>query len=424
MAKELIQSARGMRDIFSPEALAWEQLHQLIHEVLAQFSYLPVQLPLLEKTGLFQRAVGEDTDIVSKEMYTFSDRNNESLTLRPEATAGMVRAMIQHGLLQQQQRVYTEGPMFRYERPQKGRYRQFSQVSVETFGIAGPGLDVELISIGERLFRLLNCREQVTLEINTIGLAEERYAFRRALVDYLQQHTDRLDEDSRRRLSTNPLRILDSKNPDVQAVLDDAPELETFFGENTKAHFARVRELLETLGIVYKHNPRLVRGLDYYCHTVFEWTTDALGAQGTVTAGGRYDGLIHQLGGPDIPAAGFAFGTDRILLLAESTGFFKARYPLAYCIAASEQHLPAVMHLGQQIREQCPHAAVLVQTQVQSLKNQFKKADREKARFALVIGDTEAATTTVTVKDLHTGKQESIALAHISDYLNLKRETI
>lgn len=423
MAKEVIQSARGMRDIFSPEAAAWEQLHDVIHTVLAQFAYLPVQLPLLERTGLFQRAVGEDTDIVSKEMYTFSDRNDESLTLRPEATAGMVRAMIQHGLLQQQQRVYTEGPMFRYERPQKGRYRQFHQISVETLGIAGPGTDAELISIGDSLFRRLDCRDWLTLEINTIGVAEERHAFRRALVDYLQKHTECLDEDSQRRLSTNPLRILDSKNPAIQSVLDDAPVLESFLGEKSKAHFARVCELLDALGIVYKHNPRLVRGLDYYCHTVFEWTTEMLGAQGTVTAGGRYDGLIRQLGGADIPAAGFAFGIDRILLLAETRGIFKARDLLAYCIAASEQHLPAIMRLGQQLRDQCPQAAILVQTQVQSLKNQFKKADREKALFALVIGDTEAANATVSVKDLTSGQQESVPLVNIGDYLNCKRET-
>ena len=311
MAKAQIQSLRGMNDVFPPEASHLQQLHDLIHAVLARYAYRPLQLPLLEQTGLFKRAVGEETDVVSKEMYTFCDRNDESITLRPEATAGVVRAMIQHGKLQQPQRVYAEGPMFRYERPQKGRSRQFSQVSVEAFGMAGAALDAELIAICADLFRRLGVLDLLTLELNTIGLAEERHAFQQALVAYLQNHLDALDDDSRRRLTTNPLRILDSKNAGVQAVLDGAPALDDYLGAESRAHFARLTALLDAQGIAWRRNPRLVRGLDYYCHTVFEWTTDALGAQGTVTAGGATTAwssnwVANRPLLPDLPSASSA----------------------------------------------------------------------------------------------------------------------
>ena len=415
MAKPQIQSLRGMNDIFPPEADYLQQLHDCIHDVLACYGYHPVQLPLLEQTCLFKRAVGEETDVVSKEMYTFADRNDESITLRPEATAGVVRAMIQHGKLQQPQRVYVEGPMFRYERPQKGRSRQFSQVSVEVLGVAGAAQDAELISLCADLFRRLNILDLLTLEINTIGLAEERHAFQQALVAYLQQHTDALDEDSRRRLTTNPLRILDSKNAGVQQVLDGAPILDDYLGEASRNHFAQLCALLDALGIAWQRNPRLVRGLDYYCHTVFEWTTDALGAQGTVTAGGRYDGLIEQLGGKPTPAAGFAFGIERIMLLAQQRDIFHMPQPLVYAIATADAHLSLLLPLVQTLRAR--GISVVAHNQIQPLKTQIRKADQEGAHYALIIGDDEAATRSAALKNLRDGSQQTLPLADLPAYL-------
>ena len=415
MAKAQIQSLRGMNDVFPPEASHLQQLHDLIHAVLARYAYRPLQLPLLEQTGLFKRAVGEETDVVSKEMYTFCDRNDESITLRPEATAGVVRAMIQHGKLQQPQRVYAEGPMFRYERPQKGRSRQFSQVSVEAFGMAGAALDAELIAICADLFRRLGVLDLLTLELNTIGLAEERHAFQQALVAYLQNHLDALDDDSRRRLTTNPLRILDSKNPTVQQVLDGAPILDDYLGEASRNHFAQLCALLDALGIAWQRNPRLVRGLDYYCHTVFEWTTDALGAQGTVTAGGRYDGLIEQLGGKPTPAAGFAFGIERIMLLAQQRDIFHMPQPLVYAIATADAHLSLLLPLVQTLRAR--GLSVVAHNQIQPLKTQIRKADQEGAYYALIIGDDEAATHSAALKNLRDGSQQILPLADLPAYL-------
>ena len=422
MAKPQIQSLRGMNDIFPPEADYLQQLHDCIHDVLACYGYHPVQLPLLEQTCLFKRAVGEETDVVSKEMYTFADRNDESITLRPEATAGVVRAMIQHGKLQQPQRVYVEGPMFRYERPQKGRSRQFSQVSVEVLGVAGAAQDAELISLCADLFRRLNILDLLTLEINTIGLAEERHAFQQALVAYLQQHTDALDEDSRRRLTTNPLRILDSKNAAVQQVLDGAPILDDYLGEASRNHFAQLCALLDALGIAWQRNPRLVRGLDYYCHTVFEWTTDALGAQGTVTAGGRYDGLIEQLGGKPTPAAGFAFGIERIMLLAQQRDIFHMPQPLVYAIATADAHLSLLLPLVQTLRAR--GISVVAHNQIQPLKTQIRKADQEGAHYALIIGDDEAATHSAALKNLRDGSQQILPLADLPAYLEARNKEI
>ena len=410
MSKEQIQSVRGMRDIVAPYSLQLERLHAVAHAVLQRYGYLPAQFPLLEKTGLFARTIGEETDIVSKEMYTFLDRNNESLTLRPEATAGVVRAMIENGLLQQMQRLYVEGPMFRYERPQKGRYRQFTQISVEAFGMAGAALDAELMAIGAALFRELGIYDKVALEINTIGLPEERRAFQQALVAYLGKHTEALDEDSRRRLTTNPLRILDSKNAGVQAVLDDAPVLADYLGDASQEHFATVKTLLDALGIAYRVNPRLVRGLDYYCHSVFEWTTTALGAQGTVCAGGRYDGLVEQLGGKPTPAAGFAFGVDRIALLAEEALWVDTS-PDVYAVATDAQWMPQLLAACEHLRGH--GLRVVVQSDVQSLKNQLKKADKSGARHVLIIGDDEAARDVLTLKTLASGEQQTLPLAKL-----------
>ena len=415
MAKPQIQSLRGMNDIFPPEADYLQQLHERIHTVLACYGYHPLQLPLLEQTGLFKRAVGEETDVVSKEMYTFADRNDESITLRPEATAGVVRAMIQHGKLQQPQRVYAEGPMFRYERPQKGRSRQFSQVSVEAFGMADAALDAELITICADLFRRLGVLDLLTLELNTIGLADERHAFQQALVAYLQNHEDALDDDSRRRLTTNPLRILDSKNADVQRVLDGAPILDDYLGEASRSHFAQLCALLDALGIAWQRNPRLVRGLDYYCHTVFEWTTAALGAQGTVTAGGRYDGLVEQLGGKPTPAAGFAFGIERIMLLAQQRDTFRTTPPLVYAIATADVHLALLLPLVQTLRAR--GISVVAHNQSQPLKTQIRRADQEGAHYALIIGDEEAANYSAALKNLRDGSQHTLPLADLPAYL-------
>lgn len=424
MAKPQIQSLRGMNDIFPPKADYLQQLHGLIHTVLVCYGYHPLQLPLLEQTGLFKRAVGEETDVVNKEMYTFAnrDKDKDSITLRPEATAGVVRAMIQHGKLQQPQRVYVEGPMFRYEKPQQGRSRQFTQVSVEALGIAGAAQDAELISLCADLFRRLNILDLLTLEINTIGLAEERHAFQQALVAYLQQHTDALDEDSRRRLTTNPLRILDSKNPAVQQVLDGAPILDDYLGEGSRNHFAQLCALLDALGIAWQRNPRLVRGLDYYCHTVFEWTTDALGAQGTVTAGGRYDGLIEQLGGKPTPAAGFAFGIERIMLLAQQRDIFHMPQPLVYAIATADAHLSLLLPLVQTLRAR--GISVVAHNQIQPLKTQIRKADQEGAHYALIIGDDEAATHSAALKNLRDGSQQILPLADLPAYLEARNKEI
>ena len=415
MAKPQIQSLRGMNDIFPPEADYLQQLHERIHTVLACYGYHPLQLPLLEQTGLFKRAVGEETDVVSKEMYTFNDRNDESITLRPEATAGVVRAMIQHGKLQQPQRVYAEGPMFRYERPQKGRSRQFSQVSVEAFGMADAALDAELITICADLFRRLGVLDLLTLELNTIGLADERHAFQQALVAYLQNHEDALDDDSCRRLTTNPLRILDSKNAGVQTLLDGAPVLDDYLGDESRAHFARLTALLDALGIAWQRNPRLVRGLDYYCHTVFEWTTAALGAQGTVTAGGRYDGLVEQLGGKPTPAAGFAFGIERIMLLAQQRDTFRTTPPLVYAIATADAHLALLLPLVQTLRAR--GISVVAHNQSQPLKTQIRRADLEGAYYALIIGDEEAASHSAALKNLRDGSQHTLPLADLPAYL-------
>lgn len=402
-----IQSLRGMRNILPPTSSKLNRLKSTIGDMLQQFGYQPWDLPILEKTTLFQRSIGEETDVVSKEMYTFADRHGESITLRPEATAGVVRTVIEEGLLQQPQRLYVEGPMFRYERPQHGRYRQFTQISVEAFGFDGPLLDAELLIIGAHLFRELGFLEHLTLEINTIGQVEERRAFQTALVAYLQQHREHLDDDSIRRLERNPLRILDSKHPDVQKVLDNAPILFDFLGESSRTHFQSVCTLLESMGIAYHHNHRLVRGLDYYNHTVFEWTTDALGAQGTICAGGRYDGLVEQLGGKATPAAGFAFGIDRILLLTEQSNPISPPKPCAYAMILDERYAPNMLQLCNAIRCNLG-VSVIFHPQITSLKSQMKKADQSGAQFALIIGEGEQQAGLVTIKNLHNGQQRQV----------------
>lgn len=422
MSEHNIQSIRGMRDILPPESDLREQLMNKIHHKLHQFGYLPADLPLLEKTALFQRTIGSETDVVTKEMYTFLDRSEESVTLRPEATAGAVRAIIEQGRAQQVQRLYVEGAMFRYERPQKGRYRQFSQVSVESFGVKSAAQDVELIQLAYELFQELGLISLVRLELNTIGLPEERQLFQKDLVAYLQNHRQELDEDSQRRLETNPLRILDSKDPQVQACLDAAPALLDYLGSESQQHFEQVTTLLNALDIPWRLNPRLVRGLDYYCHTVFEWTTDALGAQSAVCAGGRYDGLVEQLGGAATPAAGFAFGVDRILLLLEQNAIWQARRPLIYMVIASFAEQAMAMQWAAKLRQQFPDDAIVLHNDYQSLKNQFKKADKSGADFVLVFGEQERENQQVNCKDLQSGAQHCFGFDELVAYLTAQKD--
>lgn len=413
---DAFQSLRGMNDILPPVSVRRSALLQEIRRLLHGFAYRPIELPLLEKTGLFQRSIGGESDIVSKEMYTFLDRNEESITLRPEATAGVVRAVIENGLLQQVSRFYAEGPMFRYEKPQEGRSRQFTQVSVECFGIETPALDAELIQIGDALFKRLGIREALRLEINSIGLSKERKRYQSDLVDYLQGHYERLDEDSKRRLTTNPLRILDSKNEEVQSCLQDAPKLKDYLGEESQAHFAKLKSLLEDLGIEYVENPRLVRGLDYYCHSVFEWTTTALGAQGTVCGGGRYDGLVEILGGKPTPAAGFAFGVDRILMLCDKLQPLPDRGVDIYVLAHSAAEQGRAMQWAQALREAFPDLSILCHNQFQSLKKQLRKADTCGAHYALIFGSEELALDKAILKDLRLGKQDLFSLQELFDF--------
>jgi histidyl-tRNA synthetase len=401
-----------MNDILPDVSPAWNALEHIWRNVVRQYGFKEIRTPILEPTQLFCRGVGEVTDIVEKEMYSFEDRNGDWLSMRPEGTASVVRAGLQHGILHNQiQRMWYHGAMFRHERPQKGRYRQFYQFGAEVFGVATPDVDVELMALTYRFWQALGIEKDLTLELNTLGSPEVRTAYREALVSYLTPLKDQLDEDSKRRLGTNPLRILDSKNPEVQKIVADAPKLSASLDEVSRDHFESVKSYLEALGIPYKLNPCLVRGLDYYCHTVFEWTTDALGAQGTVCAGGRYDGLVQQLGGKQLtPAIGFAMGEERLLLLLEALN-----KPLkidnqvdAYVMVGSPECTASAIKLAEQLRTDAPHLKVLLHTGSGSLKNQFKKADKLGARIALVLGGDECKSGTVTVKYLREDKPQSL----------------
>jgi histidyl-tRNA synthetase len=377
--------------------------------VLAAYGYGEIRLPVVEKTALFKRSIGEVTDIVEKEMYTFDDRNGDSMTLRPEGTAGCVRAAIQQGILNTPRRLWYAGPMFRYERPQKGRQRQFHQTGVESFGVATPDMDAELIVLCARLWRRLGLTDCVELQINSIGNAETRKAYRDALVDYLQQHLDALDEDSKRRLHSNPLRILDSKNLETQAILDGGPTLKDFLDEEANTDFARLCELLDAAGVAYVVNRRLVRGLDYYNKTVFEWVTERLGAQGTVCAGGRYDGLVKQLGGKPTPAVGFAMGMERlVLLLAEQGVVADAATVDVYVVAVGNDAELMALVSTERVREKNPQLRIMQHAGGGSFKSQMKKADKSGARVALIWGENEVAAQAVTIKSLREGNGERL----------------
>jgi histidyl-tRNA synthetase len=409
---EKLNAVKGMNDIFAPESAHWEWLEGKVRDLMARYAYRNVRTPIVEPTGLFIRGLGEVTDIVEKEMYSFEDRlNGEQLTLRPEATAGVVRAVIEHNQLYDgPKRLYYMGPMFRHERPQRGRYRQFHQVGAEALGFAGPDVDAELIVMAADLWAELGLTD-ITLEINSLGQLAERLSHRRALIAYLEQHADQLDEDARRRLHSNPLRILDTKNPAMQALVEAAPQLMDHLGAESLAHFSALRGLLDAQGIAYRINPRLVRGMDYYNLSVFEFVTTSLGAQGTVCAGGRYDGLIAQIGGRPAPAVGWALGVERILELLKAQSLLPANLaPDCYAIVPQMEGQAVVMQVLRALRQ----TGVAVQMHAGgpdgqgSMKSQFKKADASGARYALIFGESELAAGQVAVKPLRADAQGTI----------------
>lgn len=411
-----LQAIRGMNDYLPADTALWQRIEGSLKQVLATYGYSEIRMPIVEQTPLFKRAIGEVTDVVEKEMYTFEDRNGESMTLRPEGTAGCVRAGIEHGLLyNQEQRLWYIGPMFRYERPQKGRYRQFNQLGVEVFGLNGPDVDAELILMTARWWRELGIAEHVALELNSIGSLEARANYRDALVAFLEQHKESLDEDCKRRMYSNPLRVLDSKNPDVQALLNDAPALADYLDDESREHFAGLCELLSLAGIPYTVNQRLVRGLDYYNRTVFEWVTTSLGAQGTVCAGGRYDGLVEQLGGRATPAVGFAMGLERLVLLVQAVNpEFKAPATVDAYVISSAGTQGAAMLLAEKLRDELPTLKVMTNYGGGNFKKQFTRADKWGARIALVLGEDEVAAQQVVVKNLQSGEQETLAQSELA----------
>lgn len=407
-----IQAIRGMNDCLPSDTGIWQMVEAVLRRVASNYGFAEIRMPIVESTALFKRSIGEVTDIVEKEMYTFDDRNGDSLTLRPEGTASCVRAGNQHGLLyNQEQRLWYMGPMFRHERPQKGRYRQFHQFGLEAFGIATPDIDAEVILLTSRLWRELGINEFVTLELNSLGSNDERAQYRDALVAFLTEKEEFLDEDSKRRMHTNPLRVLDSKNPEVQAALVGAPKLADYFGEESSAHFASVCERLDAAGVNYVVNDRLVRGLDYYNRTVFEWVTTSLGAQGTICAGGRYDGLVEQLGGKSTPGFGFALGIERLVLMLtslEKANNVRAQVDAYVIMLGSDVEIKA-NSLAEQWRDQVTDIRIQCHCGGGNMKKQMKRADKSGAQIALILGEDEIANNTVTVKYLR-GQQEQQSL--------------
>ena len=395
-----LQAIRGMYDILPDQTPLWQNIERVIMEVLKQYGYQEIRLPAVEKTELFARSIGEQTDIVSKEMYTFNDRNNDQLTLRPEGTAGCVRAGLEHGLFHNQtRRLWYIGPMFRHERPQKGRQRQFHQIGVEAFGMPGPDIDAENILMCARIWKELNL-SGMTLQINTLGTPESRTRYRQILIDFFADHQKQLDDDSQQRLHTNPLRILDSKNPEMQTLIQSAPTLDEYLDAESTDHFAGLKLILDNAAVSYEINPRLVRGLDYYNKTVFEWITDQLGAQGTVCAGGRYDGLVSHFGGNHTPAIGFAMGLERLIQLAGEGAVNHDQAPHAYMILAGNDTISPGLKLAESLRDKIPGLCLITHCGDGSFKSQFKKADKSGATLALILGDEELAEKAVGIKFL------------------------
>jgi histidyl-tRNA synthetase len=417
-----IKAIRGMNDILPDQTPLWQFFEAQVKSVFDQYGYQEIRMPIAEKTDLFCRSIGEATDVVEKEMYTFADRNGDNMTLRPEGTASCVRAAQEHGLTYNQvQRLWYHGPMFRYERPQKGRQRQFHQFGAEVYGIDGPDVDAELIIMTARLWRQLGLQDAVTLQLNTLGSSTARAAYRTDLVAFLEINMDKLDADSQRRVSTNPLRVLDSKDSNTQSVLDGAPDFYGYLDDESRVHFERLRELLDAAGIEYVVNPRLVRGLDYYCKTVFEWVTDKLGAQGTVCGGGRYDGMIEQLGGKPTPAVGWAMGVERMILLLQEMQQEPAglgQQADVYLAHMGDAASLRTMQLAEQLRSDILNLRLLWHCGGGSLKNQIKKADRSGAKVVLIMGEDELAQGQIQIKPLQgQGVQQSISLDQVSAYV-------
>ena len=419
MAKQKIQAIRGMNDLLPTESALWQQVEKIVKNVLNNYGYNEIRTPIVEETALFKRAVGEVTDIVEKEMYTFNDRKDISLTLRPELTAGCVRAGIEHGLLyNQEQRLWYFGPAFRYERPQRGRHRQFHQFGVEVFGLAGPDIDAELILLTARLWKALGIAEHTHLELNSIGSLAARDNYRHALVEFLEQHKDSLDEDCKRRMYTNPLRVLDSKNPSIQELLNQAPKLFDYLDPESKDHFAGLCQLLDANGIKYTVNQRLVRGLDYYNRTVFEWVTNSLGTQGTVCGGGRYDSLVSQLGGRATPAVGFAIGAERLILLIQAVNSqLKSDNNIdVYMISSGNNTRVQAQKLAEKMRDVMPTKRIMTNYGSNDFKKQFSQADKYGAKLAIVIGENEILTNKAVVKNLQSGEQIEVEQDQVADY--------
>lgn len=402
-----IQSIKGMPDILPNEVPLWHQFESLWHQLMHQYGIEEIRLPILEATPLFKRSIGEVTDIVEKEMFSFFDKDGDSLTLRPEGTAGTVRAGLEHGLLYHQiQKLWYMGPMFRYEKPQKGRYRQFHQVGVEAFGLSGPDIDAEQILMMQRFWKDLKIDKEISLQINSLGSGESRARYRTVLVDYLSKYYEDLDEDSQRRLKTNPLRILDSKNADLAEIIANAPKCYDYLDNESLAHFEGFKERLEDAGLNYEVNPNIVRGLDYYNQTVYEWVTHKLGAQGTVCAGGRYDGLVEQLGGHETPAVGFAVGIERVILLLKTMNYNVEKKLDAYLLSVGEKPQMKVLTVAEALRECYPNLRLLTHCGGGNFKQQFKKADKSGAKIALILGETELESGTLGVKFLREEREQ------------------
>ena len=415
-----IQAITGMKDLLPEETPLWEKVEGILRETVESYGYSEIRMPILEKTDLFVRSIGEVTDVVEKEMYSFEDVGGDKLSLRPEGTAGCVRACNEHGIIHnQERRLWYMGPMFRHEKPQKGRYREFHQFGIEVFGLTGPDIDAEILMLTNRIWQKFGISDHVKLELNSLGSAEERKQYRSRLVSFLEEHKDVLDEDSKRRMYTNPLRVLDSKNEAVQELLKDAPKLSDFFGEETKAHFRGLRQLLDEAGIRYEINVRLVRGLDYYNYTVFEWVTDLLGAQSTICGGGRYDGLVEQLGGQPSPAVGCAIGLERFMLVAEAVGQQQSRGPVdVYFCSMGENARRRSFQIAEKLRTDIRGLRLMMNCGDGAFKKQFKKADKSGAKYALVLGDDELSKGIVAVKDLRNdGNQQEIALDDLAGFL-------
>ena len=414
-----IQSITGMKDILPDESPLWQKVETTLKQIMASYGYAEMRMPAVEYTSLFVRSIGEVTDVVEKEMYTFDD-NGDSLSLRPEGTAGCVRACIEHGLIHnQERRVWYTGSMFRHEKPQKGRYREFHQFGAEIFGISSAEIDAEIILLTNRIWTKFGIGDHVVLQLNSLGSSEERASYREALVSFLEQHKESLDEDCQRRMYTNPLRVLDTKNEKVLEILQNAPKLTDYFGEETRNHFDRLRAILDANGVKYEINPRLVRGLDYYNHTVFEWVTDLLGAQGTICGGGRYDGLVEQLGAQPTPAVGFAIGLERFILLLQSINAVEVENPVdVYFCAVGDEAVRQSMVIAEQLRDQISGIRILTNCSGGNFKKQFKRADKSGALFALVLADDELAKNEIGIKNLRVeSEQLNVKISAVAEEL-------